>query len=187
MATLKLLVTTGQSKETMRQNYERTTSSSRATVQSIAQLLEGVLSGTQSGSPPTVASSVKEYAVRASGTFTMTSVIATDAVVINGVTFTAVASGATGNQFNVGLTDALTAANLVAAINGSVTALIAGYVTAAVTSTVDSPAVVTVSSTDYGIYGNQVTFVSNDATIVASGSGRLASGAVDSGAKSYTF
>lgn len=187
MAQLNLAITTGKSKETLRQEFERSVSSKYATVQSMAQFLESINSGGQVGGPPTVDASIEEYAVRASGTFTMTSVVATDAVVINGVTFTCVASGAGANEFNVGLTDAATAANLAASINASVSALVAGYVTAAVTSSVASPAVVTVYSTNYGIYGNQVTFVSNDATIVASGSGRLASGAVDSGAKSYTF
>lgn len=38
---------------------------------------------------------------------------------INGVTFTAVSSGATGNQFNIGGTPTITATNLAAAINAS--------------------------------------------------------------------
>jgi hypothetical protein len=182
MAKLILQVSSDVTKETLRANYERSTSVKYSVVQSLVNLFSGLVGGCVKGSPPTVISSIEDYAVRASGTLTGTSVIATDAVVINGVTFAAVASGATGNQFNVGIDDDATMANLAAAINASVTALIAGYVTA--TSATN---VVTVYSTNYGIYGNQVTMVSNDGPIVASGTGRLASGAADSGAKTYTF
>lgn len=181
MAKLNLLINTAQTKETLRQEFERSTSSKYATVQSMAQFLESIVSGGQMGGPPSVVSSIEDYAVRASGTFTLTSVVATDAISINGVTFTAVASGATGNQFNVGVSDTLTAVNLAAAINASVTALVSGYVTA--TSATN---VVTVSSTNYGIYGNQTLIASADGTIVASGA-RLTGGAADASAKTYTF
>lgn len=108
--------------------------------------------------------------VKASGTLTLTTAIATDAISINGVTFTCVASGATGNQFNLGADDAGDAANLAAAINASVTALVAGYVTATSASNV-----VTVSAKRAGLLGNAITLASADATIVASGA-RLAGG-----------
>jgi phage tail sheath gpL-like len=106
--------------------------------------------------------------VKASGTLTATSVIATDAVIINGTTFTCVASGATGNQFNVGASDTLTMAALAAAINASSDAT--GIYTA--TSATN---VVTVSAARPGLMGNAITLVSSDATIVAS-AGRLADG-----------
>lgn len=47
----------------------------------------------------------------------LSAVVAGDQVVINGVAFTAVVSGATGTQFDVGGTDAITATNLAAVIN----------------------------------------------------------------------
>lgn len=50
---------------------------------------------------------------------TLAGVIANDTVVINGRTFTCVASGATGNQFNVGGTDIVTATNLAASVIAS--------------------------------------------------------------------
>lgn len=53
------------------------------------------------------------------GSITLNGVIPGDYVTINGITFLAMASGATGTQFNVGATDALTAANLAIAINSS--------------------------------------------------------------------
>lgn len=107
-------------------------------------------------------------AVKASATLTGTSVIATDAVVVSGVTLTAVASGATADQFNIGADDDETMANLAAAINAH--ASLAGIVTATSDATV-----VTVSAARPGLMGNAITLVSNDATIVASAA-RLASG-----------
>lgn len=186
MATLILKVTSDASSATLQQNFERSTSSKYAVTESLVNLFSGLGSGCVKGSPPTVASSIRELATRASATFTLTSVVATNACSINGVSFAAVASSPTGNQFLVGATDNETADNLVAAINGSVTALVAGYVTAVKTSTADSPAVVRVYSTDYGIYGNQTTMASASGNIVASGT-RLSGGAVDATAKSYTF
>lgn len=88
----------------------------------------------------------------ASGTITLTAHVATNTVTINGVVFTAVASGATGNQYNVG-TDAVTGDNLAAAINASVTAKIPGYVSAVSSGT----GVVTVSSVLPGLNGNLTT------------------------------
>lgn len=49
-------------------------------------------------------------------TVALASVIATDTLTIQGQVFTAVALGASGKSFNVGLTDAATATNLAAAI-----------------------------------------------------------------------
>ena len=50
-----------------------------------------------------------------------TNAVVADTVAINGVIFTAVAGGATGNQFNVGTTTTLTATNLAATLNASTT------------------------------------------------------------------
>ncbi len=153
----------------------------------VLNFVESVGSGSQlaysrSGAiPPSVVVANQASAVRASGTFTLTAVIATDAISINGVTFTAVASGAVANQFNVGVSDTATAVNLAAAINASVTALVSGYVTAAAVGTV-----VTVSSTDYGIMGNQTLIASAAGTIVASGA-KLTGGLADAAALTLNF
>jgi phage tail sheath gpL-like len=120
-------------------------------------------------------------AASASGTFTLVSVIATDAVKINGVTFTCVASGATGDQFNVGADDTATAVALAAAINASVTALVSGYVTAT-----SALGVVTVTAAQPGLLGNAVTIESLDATITASGA-RLTGGDQGATEKTYYF
>lgn len=179
MSILRLDVTTGQTDATLVQEFERSTSAKYATVQSIASFIQSILSGTQVS--PSVAVSVLGNTAKASGTFTLTTVIATDAVSINGVTFTAVASGAGANQFNVGASDTITATNLAASINASVTALVSGYVTAAAVGTV-----VTVTSAFYGKSGNQTLIASADGTIVASGA-RLTGGAADASAKTYSF
>lgn len=51
-------------------------------------------------------------------TYTITTnFVAGDTVTYNGVTFTAVSSGATGSQFNIGATTAITATNLATALN----------------------------------------------------------------------
>ena len=93
-----------------------------------------------------------------------------DTIVINGVTFTAVASGATGNQFNVAASAALQAANVAAAINASVTPLVVGVVVASVVG-----AVVTVSASSAGPLGNSVTLTGTGAAQTLSGV-RLAGG-----------
>lgn len=54
------------------------------------------------------------------GVAVLASVVATNTLTVNGVVFTAIASGATGNQFNLGANDTDAATNLAAAINGSV-------------------------------------------------------------------
>lgn len=181
MGVLRLDITTGKTAETLTRDYQRTTSAKYATVQSLADLLDSVVSGNQQY--PSVVSTIlgTGHAAYAAGTFTLTSVIATDAISINGVTFTCVASGATGNQFNVGASDTLTAVNLAAAINASVTALVSGYVVATSALTV-----VTVTSAFPGLAGNQTLIASADGTIVATGA-RLTGGTADSSAKTYTF
>lgn len=183
MATLKLSIVSGRNTATLQRfqtaggKYER--------VRSILNFLESLQTGGElaagSGSPPSIAVTVQDSEVRASGTLTLASVVATDTVTINGVTFTAVASGATGNQFNVGVSDTATATNLAAAINASVTSLVSGYVTAS-----SSAAVVTVTSAFYGLAGNMTTLASAGGTITVSGA-RLTGGAADASAVTYSF
>jgi len=72
-----------------------------------------------------------------------------DTITINGVVFTAKTSGATGNQFNIGASLTETAANLVAAILASTSALLKQTVL----PTSDG-AVVTLVSRIVGVIGN---------------------------------
>lgn len=108
-------------------------------------------------------------AVQASGTITFSGTgAANDTILINGVTFTAKASGATGNEWNVGASATLSAAALAAAINASATALVSGLVSAAAVS-----GVVTITALRAGVDGNAVTIAEG----VDSGNAMAVSGA----------
>lgn len=89
---------------------------------------------------------------------TLASVVATNTIVIGGITLTAVNSGATNVQFNVGGSNTITAANLATAINAN-TSL---DQTVQATS---SGAVVTISCKIPGTIGNLVTTTATGGTI----------------------
>jgi phage tail sheath gpL-like len=154
-------------------------------VQYIVSLMTGSELAMSSSVPPSIAISIQENQVQASGTIAFSGVsTANDTVLINGVTFTAVASGATGNQWNVGADATASAANLATAINASVTSLVSGYVTAsAATGTL------TITSAFYGLSGNQCTIAKGvDAGSVMTVSGaRLTAGAEDATAQTLSF
>ena len=98
-------------------------------------------------------------AVNGSRTYPITTnAAAADTVTICGVTFTAVASGATGTQVNVGGTIAATAANLVTVLNSNAT------VSALYTATSDSNGVVTLTEKIAG--GNTPAAATKTGTIV---------------------
>lgn len=108
-----------------------------------------------------------------SQTFTGSTVAATNTAVINAVTFTAVASGAGANQFNIGLSDAESMYNLAQAINASTTAGVKGLVLA-----IASGSVVTIYITCPATRGDGI-------TTTATG-GITAGGASTAGAASGT-
>lgn len=141
--------------------------------------MSGMAGGAKSGSVQ--CTSINNDAVAAHGTFTFSAAAsASDTVLINGVTFTGEASGATGNQFNVGVSATQTATNLAAAINGSATALVSGTVKA-------TPAlgVVTITAKTTGPSGNAITIAKGvDAGSVNTVSGaRLTGGTADTGSQ----
>ena len=108
--------------------------------------------------------------VAASGTFTVTSAIATDAITIGSVTLTASSTPADENEWEIdGASDALDAASLAACINAH--SVLSKIVVASSASNV-----VTVTVLQKGVLGNQLPISSADATIVASGV-RLTGGA----------
>lgn len=183
-STLRVTLITARSNGWLSQNFE-TAGGPHAIAQRLSDYINSIQTGSESaysaGNPPSIALNIKGNAVRASATLTCVSVIATDTVVINGVTFAAVDSAPSTNQFVRAVSNTTTATNLAAAINASATALVSGYVTAT-----SALGVVTVFSTDYGIYGNQVTLTTTGGTIAAS-SARLISGAVDATAQTLNF
>lgn len=108
--------------------------------------------------------------VAASGTFTLTSAIATDAITIGKTTLTASSTPANENQWEIdGASDTLDAASLAAAIN-------AHSVLSTIVLASSATNVVTVTAHQKGILGNYINISSADATIVASAT-YLASGA----------
>jgi phage tail sheath gpL-like len=108
--------------------------------------------------------------VAASGTLTLTSAVATDAVTIGAVTLTASSNPANEDQWEIdGASDTLDAASLAACIN-------AHSVLSKVVSATSATNVVTISALQKGVVGNQIPLSSADATIVASAS-FLANGA----------
>lgn len=122
---------------------------------------------------------VQRAAAQATGTITAATVVATNTVTINNVTFTAVASGATGNQFNLGASDAAAMDNLATVINANTD--LDGIVTAAS----DGAGVVTLTAIDPGEGGNAITLASSGATLAVSAA-RLASGS-NGTEVTYTF
>ena len=108
--------------------------------------------------------------VAASGTFTLTSAIATDAITIGKTTLTASSTPANENQWEIdGASDTLDAASLAACIN-------AHSVLSTIVVATSAANVVTVTAHQKGILGNYINISSADATIVASAT-YLASGA----------
>jgi len=105
----------------------------------------------------------------ATGTVVGATVVATNTVIIGGFTLTAVASGATANQFNVGASDTLTMANLAAKINGHAT--ISEYVTASADGTT-----VTLTATLPGAIGNGIGLAATGGLSIGGSATRMASG-----------
>jgi hypothetical protein len=123
--------------------------------------------------------------VAASGTIAFSGVsTANDTILINGTTLTAVASGATNNQWNVKSTAALQAAEVVRAINASTTSLVSGQVVASLTST----STVTLTAVVKGITGNAITIAKGtDAGSVMTVSGARLTGGVNPTANVYHY
>ena len=100
--------------------------------------------------------------VAASGTFTLTSAIATDAITIGKTTLTASSTPSGEDQWEIdGASDTLDAASLAACIN-------ANTVLNKIVIATSAAAVVTVTAHQKGILGNYINISSADSTIVAS-------------------
>lgn len=133
--------------------------------------------------PATFSIQSDDGGVRASGTVTPASVQAADTFTINGVTFTAVANGATGNQFNLGANNAETGANMAAAVNASASAAVARYVTAAAAAN----GVVTITARMCGYPGNLFPLASSNGTRLAVSGSTLANGTEDANFRQFTL
>ena len=146
------------------QDFLRTSDKAQM-LRGLSRLLDSYDSGAHQG-----AINVRTGAAKASGTFTFSSVIATDVLTVNGIDFTCVASGASDEEFNVGGDDTESAANAAAAINASTEAIVTDNVVAT-----SSGAVVTITARYAGTMGNCITIADSDSTITTSGA-RLTGG-----------
>ena len=138
-------------------------------LQGLTNLFSGLLGGNVIG---TVQRMPAATAVRASGTLTCATVIATNTCTVLGITFTGVANNTaspTSVQFKIGTTDATCAANLAAVLNAHTT------VNQLVLAT-SAAGVVTITSILPGISGNLIAIAGGQSTIAASAAA-LASGA----------
>jgi hypothetical protein len=188
MGVLKLSITTARPTSGLTATFE-TVGGKHGIAQRIENFISSVQTGTEgaqdSSNPPSIAISVQGNEVKASGTITFSDhATANDTLIINGVTFTAKASGAGANEFNVGASATASATNLAAAINASVTALVSGYVTAT-----SALGVVTVSSAFYGLSGNQATIAEgvDSGSVISVSGARLTAGAADPTAQTLNF
>lgn len=120
-------------------------------IQNLAAFLSAIAGGARNGSVRVTTNCVKASQV---GTFTGDPT-AGQALTVNGVTFTARASGAVANEFNI--TTGANAAPLAAAINASVTAKILNQVFAVATSAQE----ITVYAVVPGTGGNLFTITEN--------------------------
>ncbi len=188
MSVLKLKVTTARPSSYLIQTFQ-TVGAPKAVVERLSQYLLRVSTGSEgaqdTSTPPQIAIVDQSSEVAASGTVIFSNAAqANDQVIINGVTLTAVASGATNNQWNIGTGASGSANGLVAAINASTTALINTQVTAAASS-----GTVTITADAYSYAGNSVTIAKGtDAGSVMTVSGaRLTGGVPDAGALTVQF
>jgi phage tail sheath gpL-like len=155
------------------------TSNTLLLINKLQNYLGSLATGVRSASVVT-----RVVAVQATGTITFSDTgAADDTVLINGVTFTAKASGATGNEWNVGASATLSAAALAAAINASATALVNEHVTASADS-----GVVTITAINAGHSGNAITIAEGvDSGTDMAVSGARLTGGTDGTEKTYSF
>lgn len=144
--------------------------------------LVNLMSGIQGGAY-NAAMNVKLGAVQASlaGTFTGAPTAA-ETCTINGVAFTARASGAVANEFNIGGTVTITATNLAAAINASVTAGVVDVVFAS-----SNAGVVTLYSKQAGKVGNAIVVADALSNFTWAGAATKLAGGTQSTNRTFQF
>lgn len=137
----------------------------RENLTKLANLVNGLKAGHLSGT--VMLSASDDNAVAASGTFTLVSVVATDACTIGKTTFTFTSTPSTNSATAMdvevdGASDTLDAAALAAAINTNIATSQYVYATSAL-------GVVTVTSRVPGVIGNLINISDADTTITSSG------------------
>lgn len=150
----------------------------KAGTQAVVQFVKDLLSGQQVGTLDVQTGASDPVA--ASGTFTLASVIATDAFTIGTQTFTFSSTPANENQIEVdGADDTADAVAAAAAIN-------AHSVTGKIVRATSALGVVTVTALQKGVVGNMIPISDADTTITTSGAFLTGgTGGADSAATSY--
>lgn len=173
------LVITVKSNRADLSRYLRPSDERKEGLQSLSQLFNAAAGGLETASVD-VQSSASDP-VAASGTLTLVSAIATDAITIGAVTLTASSTPADEDEWEIdGASDTLDAASLAAAIN-------AHSVLSLVVSASSDANEVTVTALQKGLVGNQIPLSSADATITASATFLAGgTGGAASAAKTYS-
>lgn len=162
------LVITCKTARTSVSELVRGASSDTEGVMELAQLLKRAATGVEGLEVDVQYSSVDPVA--ASGTLTLVSAVATDAITIGTVTMTATSTPTLATHWEIdGADDDADAASLAAAINANTT--LNKIVVATVAANV-----VTITALQKGLVGNFIPMTSADATITASGTGFLEGG-----------
>ena len=148
-----------------------------AQAKELSKLFQEIASGSLNGKFEVQVDSSVAYAT---GTLTCASTAANDTFVVAGTTFTVVASGATGNQVNVGGTNAAMATAIADKINA--TSALSGIVTASA-----SAAVVTITAAQRGKMGNGIQIAGTAVRLAASGTALSSGDGCVSTQNSYSF
>lgn len=136
------------------------TSTPRQELQALENFLHAVKGGARNAKLEVSVDALKP--VKASGTITCATAIATNTITLGPQTLTIVNSGATTDEINKGANNTLTAAAIAAAINAH--AVTSKYVVAT-----SALAVVTVTALQRGTMGNGITLASSGSTLAVSG------------------
>jgi phage tail sheath gpL-like len=176
MAKLVIEIETDDDATGLVAKFSKDTTANYVAIRELINLMEGMASGTYNG-----AMNVKLGAVQASKTGTFTgNPTAADTVTVNGVAFTARASGAVANEYNIGADATANAAALAASINASVTAGIVDVVLAS-----SALGVITFKSKQAGKVGNSIVLSESTGNFTLAGT--VLAGGTQSTNKTYLF
>lgn len=181
MSTFNIQMTLEDTKAILEQKYMLPTEKAETEIAVLANLMKAVACGQLRSTILVQTSGTSPVA--ASGTLTLVSAIATDAITIGTVTMTATSTPTLATHWEIdGADDDADAASLCAAINANTT------LNKVVLATVAAN-VVTITARQKGVVGNQIPMTSADATITASGSGFLTggTGGVEDAGTSYAY
>lgn len=169
MSLARIIINVNESSGTLDDMLRLDAGDPAKSIQNIARLLSGIAGGQRDGSVRLTTNCVR---ASLAGTFTGDPTAA-QALTVNGVTFTARASGAVANEFNI-VTGA-NAAPLAAAINASVTAKILNQIYAVATSA----QVITLYAVVPGTGGNLFTVSENFDNFTLAGAATAMSGGTE--------